>query len=60
MSQHTLPDGRVGKLGECRSCHATVVWAVSGRTGRTSPYDLDGKSHFATCVDAESWRRVKK
>jgi hypothetical protein len=49
-----LPYGMEGEAGECRSCHAAVVWVVRERDGRRSraPYDLDGRHHNATCPDA--------
>lgn len=43
-------------LGTCRSCGATVRWAET-KTGKKMPLDADGTSHFATCPDADQWRK---
>jgi len=40
----------------CRSCGATVLFVRATRSGKSSPIDPDGKSHFATCPDAPHWR----
>jgi len=42
----------------CRSCHALIVWCRTPG-GKRAPVDPDGKSHFASCPDAEKWRRPK-
>jgi hypothetical protein len=55
------------RLGECRSCHAAIVW-MKTENDKTIPVDLasfqkgdklyDSKrhvSHFATCSDAARW-----
>ena len=52
----TLPDGRVGDAGNCRTCGAPIVWVVNPETGKRPPYDLDGVSHFATCPQSKTWR----
>ncbi len=44
----------------CRSCDAPVLFVNVTRTGRRSPIDPDGTSHFATCPDAARWRRSKR
>lgn len=50
-----LPDGREGDAGTCRSCGASVVWVENPKTGKRPPYDMDGKSHFATCPQSTAW-----
>lgn len=45
-----------GDIGECRSCHARVMWCTTPN-GKRAPIDPDGKSHFATCPQADSWRK---
>jgi hypothetical protein len=72
-------------MAECRSCGATITWAVT-ESGRRIPLDaqqsLDGnmsevdrladgtmvvavvaeglyRSHFATCPQADDWRRKR-
>ena len=43
----------------CRSCGAGVIWIVLP-TGRRMPVNADTReSHFATCPDAQKWRRTK-
>ena len=56
MTVLALPDGRAGELGHCRSCGADVVFVENPKTGKRPPYDLDGKSHFGTCPEAEAWK----
>jgi len=41
---------------QCRSCRALVLFIRATRSGKSSPIDPDGKSHFATCPDAPHWR----
>lgn len=46
---------------ECRSCHAPILWCVTAR-GKKMPVDppTDDEpttSHFATCPEANQWRR---
>lgn len=40
----------------CRSCDARVLWLES-KNGKRSPFDPDGISHFATCPQADRWRK---
>lgn len=44
------------QTSKCRSCSATIIWRIAKR-GKRMPYNEDGTSHFATCPDAEQWRR---
>ena len=54
------PRGYVVELREpaarCRSCRAEVAWAVTP-AGNRMPLNRDGTSHFATCPQANDWRR---
>jgi len=58
---HTDPRFRIPEgytytnTATCRSCAAPVAWAMTP-TGRRMPLDPDGKSHFATCPQADAWR----
>jgi len=53
----TIPAGwQPTNLGRCRSCRAEVLWCVTPR-GKKAPINADGASHFATCPEAEQWRR---
>lgn len=69
----TVPAGT--QPAECggRSCRATIYWIVTGN-GRRMPVDVDvegghepseqedgqGVSHFASCPDAQQFRRAKR
>jgi hypothetical protein len=59
VEQWELPDW-VAIAGEraraCRSCGAPILWCVT-LNDRNAPINADGTSHFATCPDADSWRR---
>lgn len=53
-----LPVG--GRIEACRSCGAKVVW-IQLPTGSRMPVNLDSReSHFATCPQADQWRRKKR
>ena len=54
-----LPNGKFGKVGECRSCFSKVVW-VRLESGKTPPFDADGASHFSTCPQAADWKGKSK
>lgn len=51
-------------MSTCRSCGAQVVWEQTA-SGKKMPMDVepgpDGKrvSHFATCPQADEWRKPK-
>ena len=52
-----VPDGwRADNEGHCRSCGAEVLWCFTPK-GKKAPIDRDGRSHFATCPQADQWRR---
>lgn len=54
-----VPDGWSflnDKPGLCRSCGAPVLWLES-KNGKKSPFNADGVNHFATCPQADSWRK---
>lgn len=42
----------------CRSCSALICW-VRTPHGKRMPIDPDGTSHFATCPQADAWRRPR-
>lgn len=42
--------------GRCRGCDALVLWCLTVNDRRT-PIDRDGLSHFATCPEADRFRR---
>lgn len=41
----------------CRSCGARITWGELN--GKPHPFDDDGTSHFATCPDADTWRKQR-
>lgn len=57
-------------IASCRSCGRTIYWIVTG-SGKRMPIDCtvpgaaaptakdggQGVSHFATCPDANTWRK---
>jgi hypothetical protein len=54
-----LPAGwTADNLARCRSCKAEVIWAVHD-SGKRAPFDMDGSSHFATCPQADYWRKAR-
>ena len=46
----------VGSVSTCRGCSQSIVW-VKHNSGRSAPYDADGTPHFATCPQADQFRR---
>lgn len=49
---------RADNVGTCRSCHAVVLWCFTPNE-KKAPIDPDGKSHFATCPEADQWRKAR-
>ena len=47
--------GHVGSGGTCRGCDAPILW-VKHANGKTSPYDRDAESHWATCPKAAQFK----
>lgn len=45
-------------MATCSTCRAPIRWIETER-GRRMPVDLDGVSHFVTCVDADQHRRPR-
>jgi len=46
-----------GDRGVCKGCGAAVIYLCHARTGKRVPYSLDGVNHFATCPEAEQFRK---
>jgi hypothetical protein len=48
----------------CRSCGAQIYWSLTSK-GKRAPFNVDAageatrESHFATCPNAEQWRKPK-
>lgn len=54
---YVVPEGwSADRPGLCRSCKADIMWATTP-AGKPSPLNPDGTSHFATCPQADSWRK---
>lgn len=68
----TVPAGT--RAGTCRGCGAPIYW-ITMSTGRMHPVDCDGDAHchvptrdqagrgithFATCPQAERFKKVKR
>lgn len=47
---------KADNVGECRSCHQPVMWAITPK-GNRAPLNPDGTSHFANCPQARDWRK---
>jgi hypothetical protein len=43
----------------CRGCQATIYWLVTEK-GKRMPVDPDGTPHWATCPNAQEFRRRKR
>jgi hypothetical protein len=43
----------------CAGCGAPIVWRRT-KAGRFQPVNPDGVAHFATCPDAEAFRRLSR
>ena len=53
---HRPVDWQLVSIAHCRGCGAPISWARTP-SGRSAPLDRDGTSHFATCPDADRFRR---
>lgn len=45
----------ISNPGQCRKCPAPVYW-VTSKTGKPSPLNADGTSHFSNCPGARQVR----
>jgi hypothetical protein len=41
---------------QCRSCKSEIFW-IKTKKGKNMPTNPDGTSHFATCPEADRYRR---
>lgn len=48
----------VVSIASCRGCAASIAWARTP-AGRSAPLNRDGTSHFATCPNADAFRRIR-
>lgn len=53
------PGWSIVTLDSCRGCRATIAWALTP-AGKYAPLDPSGISHFATCPQADRFRRAVK
>ena len=44
---------------QCSLCPATMFMIPHPNTGNLHPWNADGKSHYATCLKANEFRRAK-
>ena len=53
-----VPTGWIAdkRVSRCRSCGREVVWCLTPK-GKKAPVNIDGLNHFATCKDADRWRK---
>lgn len=52
----TVPPG--AQAQSCRGCQAVIFWILTS-LGNKMPVNADGTSHFATCPDANKFRKPK-
>jgi hypothetical protein len=52
----------VGEWGICKGprCMQEILFVYHRDTGKTTPYNPDGTSHFATCPDREQFHRRRR
>lgn len=43
-------------MARCKSCNAPIVWEKT-ETGKATPNNLDGGSHWVTCPQRREWRK---
>lgn len=51
-----IPEGTEPSRCKSQRCKALIYW-IKTSEGKNMPVDPDGTCHFATCVDAEKFRR---
>lgn len=55
----TIPDGYTFlSASRCRACEERIAWCRT-KADRTAPLNADGTSHFATCPDAQQFRKAR-
>ena len=47
-----------GAPAKCKACGADIWWVLH-KTGKRGPYTRRGLNHFADCVSADQFRKVK-
>jgi hypothetical protein len=48
-----------GRQDVCKRCRAMVYW-ITHRNGRPSPYNVDGTRHLANCQTSKPLNKVKE
>jgi hypothetical protein len=46
-------------FAHCRSCQAAIGWYEHNESKKRAPFNPDGTSHFATCPQADQWRKKR-
>lgn len=46
-------------LRRCASCKGLILW-IKTKSGKASPIDLDGETHWATCPDAAKFKSSRR
>ncbi len=57
-TRHTRFFNFVSAPGKCSGCGAAIFWVVT-KNGKRAPFNADAVSHWATCPQAESFRKKK-
>lgn len=52
-----IPPGT--RQATCKSCHAVIYWIRTDK-GKSMPVNPDGSPHWATCPDADKFKKGKK
>jgi hypothetical protein len=45
-------------MAKCSKCHKPIVW-VKTASGKSTPQDPDGETHWATCPFADEFRKPR-
>lgn len=46
------------RVAHCKACFAPMLWVLTTK-GNRAPLNPDGTSHFASCPEAERFRRKR-
>lgn len=44
------------KQSSCKGCGQSITWMLT-ENGKSTPLNLDGTTHWATCPDAKKFKR---
>ena len=54
--QTRMPPKESGRVTACKSCGAPIRWQQT-KGGKPTPIDESGEPHWASCPQAELWRK---